>query len=294
MSEYNFDEMPESDVVVNNCFNRYKKGLGTNIFVIGMPGTGKSSCCMRLGELIINKKNENTDDEKNEMFITDSLIQFVEAVIKSKIGDVIVVEEAGVLFPSRRAMSRSNVNVGKMFDTVRKKQLILISNAPILGSIDGHMRALGHILIETIKILKKKKVVISKPLRLQTNPKSGKTYFHRFQRNGREVNLTFTRMPNSDTWKAYELNKDKFMAELYQQLLEDTKDEKDKIDRARRKRNGDLPPVTPKEERLIDMIDNKELTHGEVADIMGYVKPETAKRAYDLAKKKLEFQKSEK
>lgn len=293
MSEHNFDEMPESDVIVNNCFNRYKKGLGTNIFVIGMPGTGKSSCCMRLGELIINKKNENTDDE-NEMFITDSLIEFVEAVIKSNIGDVIVVEEAGVLFPSRRAMSRSNVNVGKMFDTVRKKQLILISNAPILGSIDGHMRALGHILIETIKILKKEKVVISKPLRLQTNPKSGKTYFHRFQRNGREVNLVFTFKPNSDVWKAYELKKDKFMGELYQQLLEDTKDEKDKIDRARRKRNGDLPKTTPKEDRIIDMVDNKGMTYEEVADMVGYVKPDNARRAYELAKKKYEFEKSEK
>ena len=57
-----FSTIPESEVVVDYVYNRYKKGHYSTLYIIGLPNTGKSSTCQRLAELIskkINKENEN-------------------------------------------------------------------------------------------------------------------------------------------------------------------------------------------------------------------------------------------
>ena len=221
-----FSQLPESDVIVNEVMSRFNKGLGTNIFVIGLSGTGKSSTCIRETELI--QEAHAKEGRKIKITIVDDLVSLIEAVRNSNLGDAIIPEEASVLFPSRRSMSGENVAVNKIFDTVRKKQLVIIANAPILGSIDSHMRALGHIMIETLRIYKTQKVVVSKTLKMQTNPRSGKTYFHRFQRKGREVHRIYTRMPNLELWKKYEKDKDTFMDELYKNLKHDQEVKKQK------------------------------------------------------------------
>ena len=209
----NYLKNPESDIVISEINRRYKKGLGTNVFVIGLSGTGKSSTSQRLSELI----NESRGN-KFETFIVDSLLGFVKAIRKAVEGNIIVIEEVSVLFPSRRAMSKQNVAVGAIFDTVRKKRLCVISNAPIWQSIDSHMKALGHIIIETLAIKKRKKVVVSKFHLLQTNPKTGKTYMHTFQREGKDIKLMYTKMPDKKKWEEYERKKDKFMDDLYERL----------------------------------------------------------------------------
>ena len=106
--------------------------------------------------------------------------------------------------------------------------MILISNAPIWTTIDSHMRAMGHVLIECLKIYKKKGVVVYKQFILQTNANSGETYRHKFQRNKREVHRGYTNMPNMDTWNAYEEQKDKFLEETYTELLEEATNKRDK------------------------------------------------------------------
>ena len=170
-----YSKLEESKIIVDEVLRRFKAGLNTNIYVIGLSGTGKSSASIRIGELI---KEQNG----GQMFITDSLLEVLGAIKKSNEGDILIVEEVSVLFPSRRSMAHENVAVNKIFDTVRKKRLCIISNAPILPSIDSHMRGMGHILIETKGIRKREQVVVSKVLLMQTNAKSGKTYWHTFCR----------------------------------------------------------------------------------------------------------------
>ncbi len=203
----------ECDVLINHINKRYSKGLNTNIYIIGLSGTGKSSTSLRVGELLNESREEDV-----KVFLVDSFLELLRAVRASKPGDVIVIEEVSVLFPSKRAMAEENVNVGKVLDTCRKKELCIISNAPLWTSIDSHMRAMGHLIIETLKIVKKFKVVVSKFHRLQTNPLTGKTYRHTMQRDGRDVNRLVTRMPNKKVWDAYETGKDIFMDELYKMM----------------------------------------------------------------------------
>jgi len=220
----NFDDLLEADIIVNYINTRNKKGLGTTIYVIGLSGTGKSSTCQRCAELI----TQSRPDENLETFIVDSLLKLLEAIQKAKKGDIIIIEEISVLFPSRRAMGKENVAIGKVLDTIRKRELCIFSNAPIWLSIDSHMRAMGHLIIQTLNVDKKQEVVVSKFFRLQTNPSSGKTYFHTMQRKGRDVSLMFTKMPDLEKWDEYERQKDKLMDDLYNKLrfAEEKKDNK--------------------------------------------------------------------
>ncbi len=262
-----FSQIPEADIIVDYIVSRFKKGLGTIIFVIGIPGTGKSSTCARLAELTsiaLHEENEITVDN-----FASSALEFISFVRSSKrLGDICIPDEFQVLFPSRRAMSKDNVAGGAVFDTVRKKQMILICNAPILGSMDSHMRALGNVLVETLRINKSEKVVVSKALRLQTAPRSGKTYLHRFQRKGKEVHRIFTRRSNMKVWEEYEKSKDVFLDRLYKKLLHEAEVNEKKLSKEIDK-DVKVRDLTTKELQVHQLINVKKITAEKVASVMG-------------------------
>ncbi len=224
--EQDFSKMEEADLVVKYNNLRFLRGINTNIFVIGLSGTGKSSTSIRVAELISESKDFGT-----QIFIVDSLLGLLKSIRKSKEGDIIVIEETSVLFPSRRSMAQENVSINKIMDTCRKRLLTMISNAPLWGSVDSHLKSMGHILIETLRINKTQGVVISKFHRLQTNPLSSKTYRHTMQRDGIDISRMFTKMPNEKRWNEYEKSKDKFMEELYQTLESQQIKKKKKLDK---------------------------------------------------------------
>ncbi len=150
--------MAESDVIIDYVHTRHKQGLYTFILTTGLPGTGKSSKNQRLAELIYERLE--TGKLKAED-IVDSLLDLLRRIRKiKKPGEVIIIEELSVLFPSRRAMSRDNVDIARVLDTIRKKGVILIANAPLYTSIDAHVRAMANILTETLRINKTQKFVV--------------------------------------------------------------------------------------------------------------------------------------
>lgn len=224
-----YNSVPECDVIINYVMDRMHKGLGTNIYTIGLPGTGKSSFDQRLGQLLLRKQNKPELTTGN---IADSLLEVLAFIRNVKHpGEVLIIEEVSVLFPSVRAMSQDNVTISKVMDTLRKKQVIVICNAPVLKRIDSHLLALGNILVETLKVNKTEGIVIAKTLKLQTNPRMGKTYFHRFNRKGREVHRVYTRKPDGTIWEEYEKKKDAFIDKLYDRLKHTTQKNEDKLNK---------------------------------------------------------------
>ncbi len=265
--EYNFAKMNECDVLVDYVEQRHKKGLNTTILVTGLSGTGKSSVCQRLGELIslrIHGENLLTINS-----ISDSLLSLLSSIRGVKVlGIPLVSEELSVLFPSRRAMSKENVSIGKVMDTIRKKQIILLANAPIFISIDSHMRAMGHILLETLYINKTQNVVVFKGWKLQTAPHTGKTYRHKFTRRDRDVALFFTKKPNTEVWKQYESNKDKFVEELYSKLEHEEKIKKKKLEKSMRVINPSIKNFSKRDLKIHDLVNKKGMKQTEVAKIV--------------------------
>ena len=278
-----FSKFIEADMVVRDVIHRYKvKKMGSVVYIIGLSGTGKSSTSQRTAELITERCAYEP-----QTYLVDSLLTFLDALIKSKLGDIIVIEEISVLFPSRRAMSGENLAIAKVLDTVRKKQLCIIANAPIWNSIDSHMRAMGNILIETLKIRRGEDVVVSKCHRLQTNPSSGKTYRHSYQRTGREVKLMYTKMPNSERWAEYERRKDEFMLKLYENL----KAKAIKKDKQENKLVENVKPsikeLTAKELQVHTLVNVKGMKRLEVAKIMGVCHQRITAMLQNIVKKSL-------
>jgi len=270
MEKINYDKLPEADVVVNYICKRKKQGLYTLIFASGLPGSGKSSQCQRLAELVsieLTGENKITEDH-----IFDSLLGLLKFIKEAKPNEVNIgiIEEISVLFPSRRAMAADNVAIGKILDTARKKEVILFANAPIWTSIDSHLRALGNVYLETLRINKTDMVVISKALRLQTNPGSGKTYFHWLNRKGCEVQRIFTRKPNTEVWEKYEAKKDKFMDKLYAELEFKAKKTRDKLQKEMNKGTADpILTLTPLELQVNQLLKIKGLMQKDIAKKLG-------------------------
>jgi len=264
-------KQPEADLVVDYVINRKKKGLYSLIFVAGLPGTGKTSTCFRLGELISEAYlNKNIMKAEN---IVDSFLDLTEAVIKSdpKELSLIVIEEVSVLFPSRRAMSGGNVDLGKLLDTCRKKQVIILANAPIWTSIDSHMKALGNIYVQTKKIYKIAAIVYSKMYILQTDPRTGKTYTHSFHRAGKDVKKMYTFMPNLEEWNKYEGKKDTFMENLYRRLR---MRERARLDKEKKQYGGDsmkrqVKPLTNLELEIYDCYYRQKMKPKEIGERKG-------------------------
>jgi len=283
MRQINYDELPEADVIINYIKMRKKKGLYTLVLTTGLPGTGKSSIDMRLAELLsIELTGKNIITEENVIDDILGLIAFIKNAKEDQVC-IGIIEEISVLFPSKRAMSHDNVVVGKLLDTARKKQVILLANAPIFPSIDRHMRCLGNIYIETLRINRKEKVVVAKALRMQTNPGSGKTYFHWLKRARKEVHRVFVRKPSSETWKSYEIRKDKFLDELYEDLKKKTmkkqgKEEKKVI----------VKPLSRRQLQVYDLVMNKGLPQIEAAEIIG-ITPQNVNNIVKVLREKLEL-----
>ena len=280
-SPLDFSKIPECDLIVNYVNTRFsKKGMGTTIYVIGLPGTGKSSTCQRIAELISNSR-----ENEPHIFIVDSLLKFLDALMRSQEGDIIIIEEVSVLFPSRRAMAEENLTIGKVLDTFRKKRLCLIANCPIWNSVDSHMRAMGNILIETLRINKTLGIVISKFHRLQTNPSSGKTYRHTMLREGKDVNRMYTRMPNLKRWNEYEKEKTEFMERLYRQLKHKAKKKEDKIAKEMEVIKPRIRNLTERELQVHQLLNVQGLTQREVAKKLGIHQTRIAQIKKNLLKK---------
>lgn len=261
---------PEADLVVNYICERKRRGLYTLALISGLPGSGKSSQCCRLGEKVTEKlTGENTFTAKN---ITDSFLGLVKFVKDAKPEEVnvIVLEEISVLFPSRRAMSGENVDLAKVLDTCRKKQVIIFANAPIWISIDSHMRSMANVYLQSIKVYKKAQIVFSKCYKLQTDPRTGKTYTHNFKRDNKDVNKMYTGPCNADTWKEYESRKDSFLDTIYSMaearaMTRALKDEK-MLNRVKQVDDNELTS----QELLVDtMVNKKGSRHEDAADVLG-------------------------
>ncbi len=278
-----FSKIPEADVVIRHINERFRKGLNSNIFIIGLSGTGKSSTSIRIGELLMDTRPE---DKKPNITIADSLLELLRALRISKKGDIIIIEEISVLFSSRRSMTSENVSIGKVLDTCRKREVTLISNAPIWKTIDSHMRALGHILIETLRVNKREQIVVSKFHRLQTNPSSGKTYRHTMQRDGMDVSRMFTRMPDLKRWNEYEKKKDEFMDDLYEKLEDQEIAKNKKMEREMSRDRWGMNSLSEKQVEMIKAIDIDKLSYAEATIKFKYADSKVTRAMYARAKER--------
>ena len=248
----------EAGMMLDFLIYRFKKGLASLILVVGARGTGKSSTCYRLSEMyneILNPIREKMNVNKKEFGkLVDSHLGLVEFVKNAQMGDDCVLEEISVLYPSRRSMSNDSVGVSQIFDIIRKKRLVIYANTPMALAADKNIRSSANAMVQTYKIIKQEQVVLSRFWKLQPNFLSGKIYMHGFKKHGKKVDFMYTKMPNKDSWKEYEIRKDNFIDETYAKLLRkaELKNEKDLKELGYGKLQR--KPLTDKQKRVMELL----------------------------------------
>jgi len=277
----------EASMMLNFLIYRFKKGFSSLILVIGARGTGKSSTCYRLSEKYnetLNPIREKEGLEKREFGkLVDSHLGLIEFVKNAQMGDDCVLEEISVLYPSRRSMSNDSVGVSQVFDIIRKKRLVIYANTPMALSADKNIRSSANAMIQTYKIIKGEQVVLSRFWKLQPNFLTGKIYMHGFRRKGKKIDFMYTKMPDKDSWKEYEVKKDNFIDETYAKLLRkaEVKNEQE----LKKYGYGKLQrkPLTDKQKRVMELlVDNNGI---EVAKILG-ITPTSVSQSKVLAETK--------
>jgi len=219
----------EANLIVKHVLFTLRKGKMPLIKVLGHPGTGKSGLCIRLAELLNFKLHGELSFDP--MYVVDNIEGLLEVVIHTKPEDkrVIVVEELSTLLNNRRFMGKDNVAANNLFDTMRKKGMIVISNYPIDKTVDSHIEKLFNVGIEVLNLDKNNHQYFIRAKILQTNPGTGKTYNHLFKdERGFDVRFFRLNWGNKDTFEAYDEGKDAFMNQLYQKMLMVKKAEKEK------------------------------------------------------------------
>lgn len=285
-----WDKLEEGKTVVSFIKRRWERGQLVLVKLLGLSGMGKSYASIRLGELLAkqihgdNYKIERRNIIKNLL----DLIRFIKNV--KHIGEIMVIEEMSVLFPSRRAMSGINVDANAIIDTVRKKGIIMLCNYPLNKTVDSHIEAMCCLQIVTMQLNKALGICIAYPLRLQTNPAIPKTYFHKLLDNeGNEIDYVFFKMPSQELIKPYEQEKDKLMDELYETLERKEILRKERVEKELGKinRTGGLKDLTKRELEVYNyiLIQNKTLT--EVANLTG-ITPQSVFGTLKRVKEKLE------
>jgi DNA-binding CsgD family transcriptional regulator len=270
VEEINFNDLPEGKAIIDFIIARIKKGLGVNILVYAPPGLGKSYACMRIMELIYQRLFNERLLSGNH--IVDDIPEAFSFIRQSKrFGEPLTIEEVSVLASSRRSMSSDNVGLNYLLDTCRKKQIILLMNAPHMKFVDSHIQMMCHLTLECLRINKTEGIVIVKPMKLQTSP-SGKIYRHRLKdENGREIHRSFFKKPTEELIRLYEGKKDKFLQNLYEtmELKAKKKKEKEMKDLGVVEKKQVSRPLTSRELEVYQRVSNQRMSQKETAKELG-------------------------
>lgn len=222
--QLDLENVPEYRRVIDYIDWRFRKGQYTLILMGGKTGTGKSWSGLRLCEVV----SERLGTEFRVSSVCTDLLSFVKAVMNSKPGECVLLEEVSVLFPSRRAMAADNVAIGQILDTCRKKRLIIIANCPGIKTADSFIRNHTSIYLETININKTLEICTMKAYRYEVNVRSQKPYFHRFRDKGIDIHRVYSKKPSELLIEEYEKSKSDFMENLYESIKAKVMKAKDK------------------------------------------------------------------
>ncbi|NCD05874.1 MAG: AAA family ATPase [Spirochaetia bacterium] len=292
----------EGYLVLKHILRILRIGKFPLIKVIGHPGTGKSGVCIRLGELL-NKRLHNSEKMPVDD-IVDNLEDLIKLVIETKKEDrkVVIIEEMSTLFNNRRFMQTENITANSLFDTMRKKGMIVIGNYPITKTVDSHIEKSFNCEVEALRLDKTNKEYFVKAKILQTNPGTGKTYSHFFTDDeGRDFMYFRFKWCNKKTFEEYDLNKDRFMKETYELMLLKNQKKKMQIEKLKEEiQNGGKDyrkPLTDRQKEIMGYI-GQGLKYPEIMEKCGIkaastistTKDNVFKKGYTLAEFKSDEQ----
>ncbi len=184
---------------------------------LGPPGGGKSYAAGDFCESI-----DPTFTIKRVGFTAEEFLALVNSDLPP--GSAIMWDEAGVNLDARSFMTLMNKMTSYIFQTYRHKNYVTVFTVPNLKFIDVRARALFNAVFAMRSIDRVRNRSKAKLFFLDTNVRTGKTYYVRPRVEGADgyeiVNAIHFRMPSRKWRIAYEKKKTAFTAKLNKECLE--------------------------------------------------------------------------
>lgn len=208
--------MKNEDRVFKNPLYEYindsiwKHNKNVLIVITGSVGAGKSYVGLKIASEIDPTFTHETMKDRIFVEPEDFLKRIVDRENKLEKGQVLLMDECGVSANSRTFMSRTNLALSYISQTVRRRNLVIIMCLPSFSMLDSQIRSLFHIYIEAKKIDFDNNVTKCKVYKLFTNKMKSadpwKKCFRYKNNSGRMVRaytIGFKKV-NAKLWHEYE------------------------------------------------------------------------------------------
>jgi hypothetical protein len=178
--------LKEGEVINHWLRSRFGGNKNALIAVVGSTGSGKSYVCMRMAELWYEDYFQKEFPSTHICFSIREAMLLIQSGKLTR-GDLIIVEEAGVIMNSLDFQNKIVKFFGFVLQSFRSKNIGIIFNLPHIDMLTKTARLLMHGLFETAGIDTNAKLVKIKALYCQTNPRSSKQYhkYLKYKINGR-------------------------------------------------------------------------------------------------------------
>tara|TARA_R100001086_G_scaffold218332_1_gene135015 strand:+ start:2130 stop:3005 length:876 start_codon:yes stop_codon:yes gene_type:complete len=230
-----------------------KKNWDVVIVVDGIEGSGKSTLAIQIGWLMSYGK----------LSIENMIIGLEDAPIKlekGKSGDIFIMDEGSLSFSSKEVMKREQVELIKIFNVIRQKNLILIIVAPSFFDLNRYIavhrsRCLIHVY--TDKELNRGRFAYFNQKRKNILYSEGKKNYNSYAKP--EANMFGTYTNWNPLGDEYIKTKEKSLFEAFNTTKKKVLTEKDIIMKLAKRFEKQLPEITKKDLALGLGIDPKTL-----------------------------------
>lgn len=198
--------------IVKHIKSNLNQGRNWCTLCVGRVGTGKSYSAMRFAEVL--DPNFNVD---RVVFKIEDLLEMVQ---KEKVppGSVIVFDEGGIAISNRNHyMNKFNKAMAMLLQTWRHRNIMLFVTVPDISFVDAGIRKLFDASMESVEVIKTKRVVRVRWKFTQLNNQSGKLYYKNAKLDGKKL-MVEVKKPSLKLINAYEKKKKMFTTELYKNL----------------------------------------------------------------------------
>ena len=199
-----------------NRLHKYKKNC--LIIICGETGSGKSTLGLKICKTL--------DPTFTEKRVISRPKDFLDVVVNGdlKLGQAIMLDEAGTVANAREWYSFNNKVVSYILQTFTYKRLVVVFTVPSFDYVDKQSRMLFHYYIECKRVDFMRKETVAKVMRLQYNAMTGKLYrkYLRFvigEDYCKVINFHFKK-PDRELMKAYEKKSHQFKHDIAVEMLD--------------------------------------------------------------------------
>lgn len=212
-----------------------------SVVCCGEPGSGKTSGMLSLADLIDRSSNDVPRfSPKRVAYNADQFFDLMNA--EFPIGTAIVLDDAGLIAYSADALTREVKEISKVFQSFRHKQYVTLITLPVYTMLAKNVRQIAQNYAETFVIDYTNNQNILKFQKVQTNAKTGDSYFHSYMQKIKrkhykfDITITdwakrrFIRLdkPSDEIWNEFKRLRNERLGDYYGKI-------KEKISRKKRR-----------------------------------------------------------